>query len=300
MNIAVLGPKGTFSDKAYLEYVKVHKDKYGEQLVPVYCTTIDDVFEHVQPKEEISDSCEIGIVPIENTLDGYVFRTLDLLLEKDVFISDQNIVPVQFSCIGNVSVQDNIKKLYVQFKANGQCRKFINSLHKVSIITTESNIDSFYKLGDEKESAAIVPEHIANNATNQLIINNVTDSEFNHTRFVVFTKEKNVTDSILKAKTLFKKQDMYRCESVDRNTMVRIPVYIMPACDKPGVLYNIVRIFYENQINLISIISRPTKQIMGHYNFYIEIEGFYDQLDIILATINKIGENNGTKILGMY
>lgn len=288
MNIAVLGPKGTFSDKVCLEYDKLYNERYGEHLTPVYCSTIDDVFEHVCPKEDGKVVCELGIVPIENTLDGYVLRTLDLLLEKNVFVVAENMVSVQFSCIANAKGIDDIERLYVQFKANGQCRSFINSLTNASVITTESNMESYYKVGTEKKSAAIVPAHIAKDVTNELVISNVTDSDSNYTRFVIFKREENIEEAISSA-----------IKSISE-TKVRIPVCIMPYCDRPGVLYEITKIFFENKINLISIISRPTKQGMGNYNFYIEIDGLFDRLNIILSAIEELKKSNDIKILGIY
>lgn len=298
MDIAVLGPKGTFSDRAYLDYDRMYSERHGEHLNPVYCATIDDVFEHVSQKGNTSKLCDMGIVPIENTLDGYVLRTLDLLLEKNIFVIEENMIAVQFFCVGNASSKDNIKKLYVQFKANGQCRNFISSLNNSSIITTESNMDSYYKIGNEKGTAAIVPSHIANGATNEFIKNNVTDSDNNHTRFVIFKRGDNYVNEISKARDIIESSNEHK--SISDTTKVRIPVCIMPACDRPGVLYEIVKIFYENQINLISIISRPTKEHMGHYNFYIEIDGLYNRLDTILEAIEVLKKTNYIKILGIY
>lgn len=293
MKIAVLGPQGTFSDKAYLEYRK-HCENTGadfDELEPVYFPTIDDVFYAVCPEDEATagnrdeDICTLGIVPIENTLDGYVQRTLDLLLERDVYILDENKVSVQFALVGNVNQLSEIKKLYVQFKANGQCRRFINSLNGVEIITTDSNMESYYKIGNEAGAAAIVPKHIADEEKDRFVIENVTDADKNHTRFVVFKcgafDEQNVAKS-------------------DAECKVRIPVYIMPSTDRPGILFEILKGFYEKQVNLISIISRPTKQKMGTYNFYLEIDGLYEQLDEILGILRQIQVHNDIKILGVY
>jgi prephenate dehydratase len=80
---------------------------------------------------------------------------------------------------------------------------------------------------------------------------------------------------------------------------IRIPIYIMPVIDRPGILFDILRRFYDNQINLISIMSRPTKLEMGTYNFYIEIGAFYKHVDIILDTLRQIQVYNDIKILGV-
>lgn len=281
MKIALLGPEGTFSDMAYMEYAK------DKSLQPVYCATIDEVFEQVCEKEE----CDYGIVPIENTLDGYVMRTLDLILEEDVVILDENKVKVQFSLVGNVSGEEEIKQLFVQFKANGQCRKYINSLHGVKLVTTESNMESYYKIGDEPGNAAVVPMHVAADTEKKYIIDNITDADNNYTRFVIFKKGRVDLKNVKKdenTRTFLEKQK------------IRIPVYIMPAVDKPGVLFEILREFYDKRINLLSIMSRPTKHEMGTYNFYIEIDGLYEALDEIAITLNNIKKENDIKILGIY
>ncbi|MGN0436190.1 MAG: prephenate dehydratase [Wujia sp.] len=290
MRIAVLGPEGTFSDKAYEEY---NRDK---SLEPVYYPTIDDVFEAVCPEDCNEEAlCTYGIVPIENTLDGYVLRTLDCLLEREVCILDENMVEVQFSLVGNVVSKEEIETLYVQFKANGQCRRFISSLNNVKICTTESNMESYFRIADHKGEAAVVPKHIADREQERFVIDNITDTNNNHTRFVIF-KRGNVDGKTVKE--IIPSLEMEAC--CEKNLKVRIPVYIMPKEDKPGILYNILKEFYDNQINLISIMSRPTKQEIGTYNFYIEIDGLYNRIDAIMATLNRIKEYNEIKILGIY
>lgn len=303
MRIAVLGPEGTFSDKAFAEYNKRYMEHHGKTdamegekagLKAVYCATIDDVFAQVCAQaDESAESCELGIVPIENTLDGYVMRTLDLLLERNVHIIDEEQVPVQFSLVANADKTEDIDTLYVQFKANGQCRQFINSMRNVKIVTTESNMESYYNIGGTYGAAAIVPQHIAE-TEKRFVIKNVTDAGSNFTRFVIFGKD------CIKEDILACKQPEELVYSMEKTEKVRIPVYIMPAVDRPGILYAILRSFYENQINLISIMSRPTKQEMGTYNFYIEIDGLRKRLDVILDTLNQIRVYNDIKILGIY
>lgn len=303
MRIAVLGPEGTFSDKAFAEYNKRYMEHHGKTdsmagekagLEAVYCATIDDVFAQVCAQaDESAESCELGIVPIENTLDGYVMRTLDLLLERNVHIIDEEQVPVQFSLVANADKTEDIDTLYVQFKANGQCRQFINSMRNVKIVTTESNMESYYNIGKTYGAAAIVPQHIAE-TEKRFVIKNVTDAGSNFTRFVIFGKD------CIKEDILACKQPEELVYSMEKTEKVRIPVYIMPAVDRPGILYAILRSFYENRINLISIMSRPTKQEMGTYNFYIEIDGLRKRLDVILDTLNQIRVYNDIKILGIY
>lgn len=279
--IAVLGPKGTFSDMAYLQYKRQYEEETGKVLEAEYYPTIDDVFSAVYDDA----CCELGIVPIENTLDGYVQRTLDLLLEKDVRIIDENTVKVQFSLVANAGDVADIDNLYVQFKANGQCRQFIKSLSGVNIVTTESNMESYYKLEDIKGRAAIVPAHIAEaENSGRLVVDGVTDAENNHTRFVIFKRSSSIALGEVKG----------------TKNKVRMPVYIIPKTDRPGLLYEILKEFYDKQINLISIMSRPTKQELGTYNFYIEIDCLASQIGVVREALANIQRYNDIKILGAF
>ena len=298
--IAVLGPKGTFCDKAYEEYEKKYRKLHGAGLSPVYCATIDDVFETMCQ----DPSCEFGIVPVENTLDGYVQRTLDLLLEKEVYIADENQVAVQFMLVGNASKVEDIRKIYVQFKANGQCRDFLRTLQNVEIITTDSNMESYYKIGEEPGAAAIVPQHLTELSDKMVLLDNVTDAKENYTRFIIFGHGSLDVENPDLQRQLEDMLSSRRDETLERDEdatkKVRIPVYIMPATDRPGILFDILRRFYEKRINLISIMSRPTKQAMGTYNFYIEIDCPVERLDAVCETLRQIQVYNDIKILGVY
>lgn len=270
--IAVLGPNGTFSDSASIEYI----NEFNNELEQVYYSTIDDAF------HSVGDECEVGIIPVENTLDGYVQRTLDLLLEMNVYIENEISIPVQFSLVSNTENIEDIKKLYVQFKTSGQCRKFIDGLRDVQIIITESNMESFNKAEEGNiGEAAIIPGHMFEHSTASFKIKNVTDSINNYTRFIV------VRQGDLKV-------------DITDNKDIKVPLYIMPDNDRPGILFDILKEFSLNRINLVSIMSRPTKLDMGTYNFYLEINGDFKQKEKIINTINKIKEDYKIKVLGFY
>ena len=99
IKLAVLGPKGTFSDSASALYIK----NTATDMERVYFSTIDEAF------HSVGKGCDIGIIPIENTLDGYVQRTIDLLSEEDVHIKEELAIPVQFSLLANAKNKEDIK-----------------------------------------------------------------------------------------------------------------------------------------------------------------------------------------------
>lgn len=230
----------------------------------------------------IGQECELGIIPIENTLDGYVQVVLDLLAQTDLQIIYELVIPIQFSFIGNTLDMSDIKKIYVQFKTQGQCYNFLEQFTSTKIITTESNGESFkeVKRGILGE-AAIIPKYILN-IKNKFPFNieNVTDSEDNETRFIILSKD---------------------AANYDINKCYKTSIVIMDAIDnKPGVLSKILNEFSSRNINLTSVISRPTKRALGKYYFFIDIEGHYAVEKNIKRAIEKISENNIVKILGSY
>lgn len=269
-NIATLGPKGTFSELAVNKYSEL----IDKNVEIVFYPTIAKVF------NAIGRECEFGIIPIENTLDGYVQVTLDFLSQRDLNITYEIVVPIQFAFVGNSQIS-KIEKVYTQFKTQGQCCRFLEQYSNIKIITTESNGESFeqVKKGVSGESA-IIPKHILNTEKSfNFEIENVTDSHKNETRFIMLSKQ-----SI----------------NYDVNKHYKTSIVIIEAVDKSGVLSNILNEFSERGINLTSIMSRPTKEALGKYHFFIDIDGRYSEDKNIELAIQKIREKNVVKVLGSY
>ena len=112
--IAVLGPKNTYSDIACLVFEKQTKQK----LTHIYKDNIREVMKSV-------DEVGLGILPIENTLEGYIGQHIDLLLEFGFRIDSEVILDISFSMVAHVDFND-IKVIYVQYATKNQCLKFLN------------------------------------------------------------------------------------------------------------------------------------------------------------------------------
>lgn len=263
--ISALGPKGTFSSLATEKYME-------NQVFEIsYFPTLELTMNALQ-------SLDFAIVPVENTLDGFIQQTLDLILEKNAFVIDEIYIPVQFSFIGRINSLSDVKRIYGQFAANGQCQKFLNQLNSYKMNITDSNMESFELLnqgifGD----ASIVPNHIAKNYSG-FKIDNITDSKENYTRFFIVSK--NETSKII--------DDM------------KVFIVVIPVEDRPGLLFDILGIFKTYDINLTSIMSRPTKTKIGQYNFYIEMQSNIKNRDTIDLVLSEIKKDFSIKLLGIY
>lgn len=260
MKIGILGPKGTFSDVAF------HKYKKDQQMEAFYYTTLEETTQSLSVLDKI-------IVPLENTLEGYVQQILDFLIREKVYIEEELLVPVQFSLIKKDKSSD-IKNIYVQFAAKGQCQIFLQSLKDISLTLTSSNTQSLHLFNESDEThAAIIPTHLANKNCQ-----NVTDIKENYTRFIVLSKNKTSIN----------------------NHASKVSLVVVPTNDRPGLLYDILYIFKSLNINLTSIMSRPQKDKMGKYHFFIEFNIENNIETQITKLINQAKENFDIKILGIY
>ena len=268
--IATLGPKETFSDLATQQYIKKQNTPFEVQ----YFATLSDTF------KAIGKECEIGILPIENLSEGYVQVVLDHLLDTDLVVIAELLLPIRFSFVGNCTDLSQLTDLYVQFVAHGQCSEFINKLQNINIHNTQSNIESLLLARKQgKGAGAIIPQHALNMAgQNSLIKKNVTNYENNQTRFLVFSNKPQ-------ARLLDKH---YKTTLVVKNEK-----------DCPGVLGNIVNAFAKQKVNLTSIMSRPTKSQFGKYHFFIDVDGH--QLDEnIKQALAQIKSQYPVTVIGSY
>lgn len=270
--MAVLGPAGTFSESAAKAYLK--REQLDLELA--FYPTIDET------AEAVGTECCCGLLPLENTLDGYVQGTLDLLLEKDFTACGEIRVPVQFALVANVSRPEEIQTIYVQFKAQGQCRHALHRFAGAELINTHSNTQSFdlVQRGIPGE-AAVIPVHLLSQCTCPFQEKDITDAKANATRFLA-VKPKGSPAQLEPGQT------------------VKMPLYVMPSVDHPGVLFEILSAFTISRINLVSIMSRPTKMKMGTYNFYLELSSKTEDAEKIAMTLTLINNVHRVKSLGLY
>lgn len=271
MKVAVLGPKGTFSDIGAQEYLK--SKKIDGDII--FFSTIDESV------KALSDSSfDIALIPLENSLDGYVQRSLDILLEEEVYITEEIKLPIHFKLVSNCKFEE-INKVYVQFKSQGQCINIINKINNPKVINTESNTSSYEMfLKDNEKACAIVPFHLeTNDALNK--IDNVEDMYENFTRFIILKKGKRIVSKV-------------------KGNELMCPMFICPSSDRSGILFEILKTFAELDLNLTSIISRPTKKKFGTYNFYLEVKTSSLNYDTMLEAIIKLKKNYDIKVLGIY
>ncbi len=278
MKLSVLGPAGTFTDAAAKAYLKTQP---GTTVTLDYHPTFDQVYQAVSGDN-------LGLLPLENQLDGYVSATLQRLQTADVTEIGEVTIPVNFGLVANVANLNQIKRIYVQFKTEGQCQNLLSQLPSVQIITTSSNMISLEKFQTgEIGDAAIVPQSEMSGLQFPLMKNHVADQDDNSTRFIIFKSQPANLNELSK-------------QTLDTNHF-KAPLFVTPSFnDQPGTLYKILGYFAKAKLNLITLMSLPTKTELGVYSFYIEVSGTRDQQEEIFATLTELASIYHVHLLGFY
>lgn len=266
--IAVLGPKGTYSDVAKEKYLKKLNINLETDYYPSIIKAINAI-----------DDNTISVVPFENSLDGFIMESLDRIIINKLNIKAQLKLSIDFAFVANVDDIKDVKEVYCQFKSYGQCLDFISN-QSFTVIKTESNIESLDRLKlANKGYGAIIPMHALNKGEFPLEIEHVADSNNNETRFFILDNKKA---SFSNAKNL-------------ESSLVLTAIY-----DRPGILYDILDKFHRENINLKAIISRPDKTGIGNYNFYIECA--LDDKDRFISLLDELKNEKEYKVqlLGVY
>jgi len=211
-----------------------------------------------------------------------VWMTLDGLYDFSPQIIEEFILPIQLSFLSKVR-HSQVKNIFVYPAAEKQCLNFIEkNCGEASITHTDSNIDSFERIDENEFCAAVVPGHIydENEKNYPFSVKEISDYPNNLTRFVVLQKEgyaeKNYSEKSNKTSIIVFDND-----------------------DSPGILKNIAVAFASREINMTSIISRPTKQTIGKYHFFINIDGSIKN-NGVSESLAEIGKNYPVKFLGCY
>jgi prephenate dehydratase len=267
--IAALGPEKTFSHKA----ARAYADSLGLEADIRLFPTIRKTF------EAVGEECTLGILPMENLVEGYVQPVLDLLLHGDLTIIDELLMPIRFAFVANCKEVKQVKRVHVQFVSLGQCSDFLDNMPDAELVSTESNGTALQNvLSGGRKDGAIVPLHALEEHDFKLVIRDVANLQNNQTRFIVIADEE---------------------KTCAENESYKTSLVIIEGADHPGMLSSILRAFARRDVNLVSIMSRPTKESIGQYHFFVDIEG-HRSLPHIQEAFEEVKLENEIKVLGSY
>jgi len=264
-------PQAAFQGErgAYSEAAAIHFFKDVIQTMPY--PTFYEVLESTEQGKS-----DYAILPIENSLEGSVGESYDLLLTTKLNVVGEIYYRVKHCLIGFDGLE-KIDTVYSHPQALGQCRKFIKE-HKLKPIPTYDTAGSVKILLELKKDnlSCIASKNAAEIYKVPVIKEGIEDYANNYTRFLVLANKK------LEKTTRDKTSIIFSIKHV------------------PGALYSILEKFNANKINLTKIESRPTKSTPWEYNFYVDFDGNQDEPHI-QDMLEKIKQNTlFLKVLGSY
>lgn len=244
--IAYLGPEGSFTHQAA-------ESRFGAMSDYLSLGSIEAVFNTLEAKR-----AKFGVVPIENSRDGVVGETLDLLSRSSVKIVAELYMPIHMSFATKAKNLEDIKKIYSKDKGFGQCRAFLSDHNFLNVeqIPVESTAKAAILAESDPEAGAICSHIAAKLYGVPTMFENIEDEHDNTTRFIILSDFKNGMSKQDKTSILVKLND----------------------AQKPGSLVHFLQDFNDENINLSKIESRPSKDKSGFgYWFYIDFYGHIDE-----------------------
>lgn len=264
--IGYLGPEATYTHQAAIR-------NFGVSLEYRAIKTIPDVFSQVE-----SGAADYGVVPIENSTEGAVFHSMDMLVESDLHICSQVYLPIEH-CLISQSPIDQIKEVRSKDQALGQCRDWLRKhLPEARLTDVVSTADAVCTAKEAEGVAAVASELSAQRYGVAIQARGIQDRDDNVTRFLVIGKTR--------AKPLG--------EGRDKTSLV------ISLKDEPGALEKTLRPFGARGINLSKIESRPSRKKAWDYLFFIDFIGHYEDELVQSALAELEGHCSFVKWLGSY
>jgi len=265
LGVAFLGPLGTFSESAATKHFG-----HAARLLPQ--VSIDDVFREVE-----AGHAHYAVVPVENSTEGAVGRTMDLLLGSSLKICGEVVLRIHQNLLSKETDFSAITKVYSHAQSLAQCHEWLNRvLPNAQRISVGSNAQAAQKAAEEAGAAAIAGEAAAARYELPKLAENIEDEPNNTTRFLVMGRH----DAGISGR--------------DKTSL------IMSAPNRTGSLHDLLLPFSHAGVSLSRLESRPARHALWEYVFYVDIEGHHDETAVKAALDELAGRAAYLKILGSY
>ncbi len=263
--VAYLGPQGTYSQEAAIRH-------FGGSIETRSCATIDEVFAQVE-----TGATGYGVVPVENSTEGAIGRTLDLLLTTPARVCGEIMLPVRQCLMSKEKNINKINKIYSHTQSLSQCQHWLSRhLPGVERIAVVSNAEAARLASREARAGAIASKTAAELYKLNLLARNIQDESRNTTRFLVLARE------------------AVAASGCDKTSL------ILSTRNVPGAIHNLLAPLAKNRVSMTRLESRPAKTGLWEYVFYIDIEGHVHEDKVARALAEIERKATFVKNLGSY
>jgi len=263
--VAYLGPEGTFTEAAALKW-------FGNVIQGQPCATIDEVFRAVE-----GGAAHYGVVPAENSTEGTVGRTLDLLMQSQLQICGEVMLPIHQCLLARECDLGAIKTIYSHSQSLGQCQGWLNAnLPNAARIAVASNGEAARLAAENAHSSAIAGVQAAAHFGVKVCVANIEDDASNTTRFLVLGNQQVAPSGN------------------DKTSLV------MSAANRPGAVHDLLTPLAKHGVSMTKLESRPARSGLWEYVFFVDIEG-HQQDEKVAAALAELKKAAAfVKVLGSY
>ncbi|MBI5428990.1 MAG: prephenate dehydratase [Nitrosomonadales bacterium] len=265
LTVAYLGPEGTFTEAAALK-------RFGSAIQGRPCATIDDVFHAVE-----SGAAHYGVVPVENSTEGAVGRTLDMLMQSTLQICGEVMLAIHQCLLGQHCGISAVKTIYSHPQSLGQCQGWLNThLPHAARIPVASNAEAARLAAENPNSAAIAGSQAAAIFGLNVCAENIEDDARNTTRFLVLGNQQVAPSGN------------------DKTSLV------IAAPNRPGAVHGLLAPLARHGVSMTRLESRPARSGLWEYVFYMDIEGHQADAKVAAALAELKQAAAFVKALGSY
>ncbi|MCC7487362.1 MAG: prephenate dehydratase [Burkholderiales bacterium] len=265
LSVAYLGPRGTFSEEAAVKH-------FGGRAASVPCASIDEVFRRVE-----TGVAGYGVVPVENSTEGAIGRTLDLLLATTAQACGEVMLPIRQCLMGRQPRLASILRVYSHTQSLAQCQQWLaRRLPNAERIAVVSNAEAARLAARERGAAAIGPRSAASIYRLRLIARDLEDEPRNTTRFLVLAAH----DAAPSGR--------------DKTSLV------LSTRNVPGAVHALLAPLAANRVSMTRLESRPSRTGLWEYVFYVDVEGHRQDANLARALAALERKASFLKVLGSY
>ncbi|RYF55884.1 MAG: prephenate dehydratase, partial [Comamonadaceae bacterium] len=265
LSVAYLGPQGSFSEQAAFEH-------FGRAVTAVPLTSFDDVFRAVE-----TGQADVGMVPVENSTEGAVNRSLDLLLNAHVEVLGERSIVIRHCLMTQSGNLEGVKAVMAHPQALAQCQEWLTRNQPgLERVAASSNAEAARMAGQDSTIAAIAGEPAALAWGLNIVSAGIQDDANNRTRFLAIGK-------------------MVTLPSGRDKTSL-----ILAVPNRAGAVYEMLAPLARNGVSMTRFESRPARNGQWDYYFYVDVLGHRDDLPVKQALETLSGQTAFMKVLGSY
>jgi chorismate mutase/prephenate dehydratase len=266
ITVAYLGPAGTFSESAAMKH-------FGLAAVTRPMPSIDEVYRAVE-----SGAADFGVVPVENSTEGAVGRSLDLMPQTPAKACGEVLIRIHHHLMAREPVPVSaIRRVYSHSQSLAQCHEWLNAnVPEAERVAVASNAEAARRAAEEPGNAAVAGDRAAEHYGLAILASNIEDEPNNTTRFLILGDYEP------------------KPSGHDRTSLV------LSARNRAGAVYEMLTPFATRGVSMTRFESRPSRVALWEYLFFVDIEGHRDDANVA-AALEEVGGIAGyLKVLGSY